>query len=461
MDRRQLLATGGALFSLSVAGCTGDSDPNEPATDERSPRHASHARSGAGVPGRIDPLGHAIGDRPSFYTAAALSPDAEWGLLGSFPTETSAVASTLVDLTEPRSPTIAHELDATAARTRTNAVGFDAHRAGLYYRSLEGERQGIEVVDCGWRDGTPTDPRVVTAFETPNVGVHRFVSHPGEPVLYLVDHHPAADGGVLVVDVGTPESPELVGRAGISGGTHDLTYDPGRETLYAAYAMGPDEGVVVYDASDPYAPVEYGRFAYASQPAYTALGEPGFETCHQVDYDPNRDLLVVGDECQTGVPGGKHVFDVGWDQGSLEAPEPIGFTHAPDAREMGEDEQYWWTTHFHDVVTIGDETLLTDGGYRQGAWVCNLTEPREPTPTERFATVAGADSLDPDPNRVGLDSPPFAWEATHAADRGFVFVSDSLTGAYTFEVSAADARGQHGRGPDGHYDVDAIRDTDR
>src|SRR6056297_2268079 len=248
MDRRQFLATGGAVLSLSAAGCTGGSDPSEPTPEERAQPRLPHARSGAGVPGRIDPLGHAIGDRPSFYTAAALSPDDEWGLLGSFPTETSAVASTLVDLTEPRSPTVAHELDATADGTRSNAVAFDVHRAVLYYRSLEGERQGVEVVDCGWRDGTPADPQVVTAFETPNVGVHRFVAHPDEPVLSLVDHHPSADAGVLVVDVSEPASPELVGRAGTSGGTHDLTFDPDRELLYAAYAMGPDEGVVVYDA---------------------------------------------------------------------------------------------------------------------------------------------------------------------------------------------------------------------
>ncbi|MFC3959132.1 LVIVD repeat-containing protein [Halovivax cerinus] len=455
MYRRQVLAAGSGLTAFSLAGCgerasSGDSGSTDGESGDAS-GDTSHARSGAGVPGRIEPLGHAIGSNPSFYTAAALSPDAEWGLLGGFPTESSAVASTLVDLAEPGSPTVVHELDATADGTRTNAVGFDAHRAGLYYRSLEGTTKGIEVVDCGWREGTPTEPRVVTVFETPNVGVHRFVAQPAEPVLYLVDHHPAADAGVLVVDVSAPGSPELVGRAGTSGGTHDLTYDPDREMLYAAYAVGPDEGVVVYDAANPYVPTERGRFAYGPQPDYAALGEPGFETCHQVDYDPTRDLLVVGDERRTGIPGGKHVFDVGWDRGSLEKPEPIGFTHAPDARPMGEEERFWWTTHFHDVVSSGDETLLVDGGYRQGAWVCNLTEPREPTPTERFATVAGADSLDPDPNRVGITSPPFAWEAVHATERDFVFVSDSLTGAYTVDVSAAEARGPRGRGPAGHY----------
>lgn len=469
MHRRRLLAAGAGLGALSIAGCA---DGDEPADGESGPDddtgaddtgadRPTHARSGAGVPGRIDPLGHAVADASPFYTAAALGPDARWGLLGSFPTGTSAVASTLVDLETVAEPAIAHELEATVAGARTNAVTFDALRDGLYYRSQEGERHGIEVVDFGWAEGTPESPAVVASLETPNVGVHRLVAHPTDPVLYLVDTHPDSDAGVRVVDVSDPAAPEVVASAGASGGCHDVTYDPGREVLHAAYVVGPSEGYVVYDASEPTALRQVAHFEYDERPDYAALGEPGFQHCHQVDYDPERELVVVGDEIPTGIPGGKHVFDVGWDEGSLEEPVPIGFTHAPDARPMSGTEAYWWTSHFHDVVPKDGETLLVDGGYRQGAWVCNVTNPREPTPTERIATVADIDAVPPgDDNYLNLASPPFAWEATYDPDRDVVFASDSLTGAYTFEVSTAEARGDRGRGPDGHYDAAAVLEDD-
>ena len=422
MKRRQLVA--GTAAALALSGCTGGNgdDSADDETDDRrddtgddtgddpTPPANDHPRSGEGAAGRIDPIGHAVADEPPFYTFAHPPPSGEWAVLGSFPTDRSQVASTLFDCSDLDEPTIAHELDTSDETTWTNDVKFDPLRDGIYYRSLEGQFHGIEVVDFGWEEGSPDEPEILAHYEAPNTGVHKLTTHPEEPICYLVDLDPGTDAGVIVVDVSTPESPETVDAVGPPGGCHDVEYDPVRELLHAAYIMGSAEGYVIYDASDPYELVEVGHFAYDGEPNYTALGRPGFQYCHQADYDPGRDLAVIGDEVSLGIPGGKHVFDIGWDEGTVEDPRPIGFTHSPDAREMDAGEQFWWTTHFHDVVTMDDETLLVDGGYRQGVWVCSLADPTEPTPTERIATISGAEVVSGDvENRVGVASPPYAW----------------------------------------------------
>ena len=447
MDRREfLVATGGGIATL--AGCL------------RPPTSAP--------PGRIELLGHDTGedvqfhrfghvklDGTAFYTFGHVSDDGEWGVVGSFPERDTLVASTLVDLTAVEEPSAVHQLDSAGASTRTNDVKFDAHRDGLYYRSQEpqsrdhGER-GIEVVDFGYREGTPEQPVVLAQLEVSEVGIHKLTTHPEEELLYLVNMNLQSETGVFVVDVSSPAAPEVIDRVGPAGGCHDVEYDPVREVLHGAYIAGGSEGYLIYDASNPYNLEILGHFRYDDHPGYTEVGEPGFEGCHQAHWDPERDLAIIGDEVSQGVPGGKHIFDIGWDEGSLEDPQPVGFTHSPDARTMdGADEMFWWTTHFHDVVYDGGVPLLVDGGYRQGAWVCNIEDPRNPVPTERFATT----------NRSVENPEPelFAWGAVYNAKREFVFVTDSYNGAFTFDVTAKPARGIDHRGPAGHYSEDVLR----
>lgn len=476
MDRRRFLAVAGAGLLATLAGCAGDGpDPTPTPTPTPTPAPTPtpgdpwepHAPSGAGVPGRIDPIGHTLGDVFPLYTAGAVSPDGTWGVLGSHTFAHVDVASTLVDLDDLAAPRVVHHLPAANGQTRSNDVTFDATRDGLYYRAQEandlhreepvGER-GVEVVDFGWGSGTPGEPAVVASVETLPVGTHRLTTHPDEPLLYLVDVSPETDVGVRTVDVTDPTAPAVVHEAGPPGGCHDVAYDPVRAALHAAYIDGANEGYVTYDAADPWAPEPIGGFAYDGQPGYAALGVPGFEACHQAAPDPGRDLAVIGDELVTGIPGGKHVFDIGWDEGTLTEPVPIGFTHAPDARAMPASDPFAWTTHLHDVVPMGGETLVVDGGYRQGVWVCNITDPREPIPTERYATVSGADAVPAPPWPATFPALPFAWSAVYHGGRDFVFAVDSVTGAYTLGLTAEAARGDRGRGPDGHYDIDAVLD---
>ena len=421
--RRRLLRAAVAGAVGVTAGCSGE----------------------ANRPGRIDPIGHHRLVPGPFYTFGHLSPHGEWGVVGSYPGESDLTASTLIDLGNLERPRPTHALDASDPETRTNDVKFDAHRDGLYYRTQEpaapdGTR-GVEVIDFGFRDGSPSDPVVAGRFDPPDTGVHKLTTHPDEKLVYVVDTNPSSGIGVLVVDVRDPSAPELVDTVGPGGFCHDLEYDATRQVLHAAYILGPAEGYVAYDASDPWAPRELGQFRYDDQPDYSEVGEPGFEHCHQAHPEPDRDLVIIGDEVRLDVPGGKHVLDIGWDSGSLEDPQPIGFTHAPDAREMDAGEDFWWTTHFHDIVSGDGPPLLVDGGYRQGAWVCTLGDPRNPTPAERFATVDQRDD----------EAVPMAWGAVYDEERDFAFVTDGFNGVFTFRVSAEPARGPDGHGPEDHY----------
>ncbi len=417
--------------------------------DRRSNRRKARVR------GRLDPLGQALtpAGNPNHvtYTFGHVTDDGQWGAASSWPGE-SLVASTLYDLSDLESPTLVHELDAPNEETRSNDMKFDPLREGLYVRALEANDagaddpiglMGIDIVDFGWADGSPETPEVIATLETPRTGVHKLAEHPEEPIFYLIDKDPV-EPGIIAVDVSDPRNPTIEAEFGPDGYCHDVAVETGRDALHAAYIAGNNVGYATFDLSDPRSPTELGFFDYDEQPDYTEVGEPGFELCHQAYPDPERELAIVGDEVFGPIPGGKHIFDVGWGDGSLEDPQPIGFTTSPDARHQGE-EPGTWTGHFHDVVYDRGEALLIDGGYSNGAWIANITDPTNPTPTERYATNHGIE-----------DVTPFAWGAVYNEARDFAFVTDSDTSAYTFDVSGKPARGKDGGGPGHYFDFDDL-----
>ncbi|WP_394740045.1 LVIVD repeat-containing protein [Natronococcus roseus] len=410
--------------------------------------------------GRTDLLGHTLpeGEKPR-YTFGTTSPDGMWGGVSSFPSSNSGsdsnVVATLYDLSDLEHPTVAHELEWPVESYRSNHMRFDGTRDGLYYVTHERdddelEPLGMSVVDFGWGEGTPEEPEVLATLETPNTGSHTNAEHPEETVVYMIDKADS-EPGVIPVDVDDPREPERREAVGPDGYCHALEVDPIRDVLHCAYIGGDFVGYVILDISeDPLHPEEIGRFDYDDHPDYTEVGEPGFEDCHQAHFDPDRDIAIVGDELFGELPGGKHVFDIGWGEGSLEDPRPISHFYSPDAREQ---DVGVWTTHFHDILRDGDETLLVDGGYSQGFWVANITDPCNPVATERFATDCELERAD---TRHSPGTAPYNWSAVWNDEREFAFSSDTLTGAYTFSVDARLARGEDGGGPDSHYDLEEI-----
>ncbi len=394
-------------------------------------------RSGRPKKGRLHKLGHSLlSDPPGGYAEGVIRSDGQYGLLGSFLGEGG---SFLVDLSNPTDPTEAHRVPS-SADVRNADVAFDP-RDGLYYRTQEpnvdgAEFVGVEVVDYGYDRGTPENP--VIAGEIPAGPTHNVFPHPEASILYTTEHD-----GMGIWDVTDPTSAESLGVVGPDADLHDVVVDPDRELAHLAFIGGGLDGYVVMDVSNPAAPTELGRFDYAGRPGYTEIGTAGFENCHYADYDPERDLVVVGDEIGFGVPGGKHIFDVGWDDGSPEDPRHVGFTHSPNAEVMDEPIEFLdWTTHNHDVIPKGNTTLLVDGGYREGAWVADITDPTDPTPTDRYATLDRVDEAD---GMLIPENPPVAWSADYSRERDLTLVADQETGVYTFKVTPGAAKGGRGK----------------
>ena len=107
-------------------------------------------------------------------------------------------------------------------------------------------------------------------------------------------------------------------------------------------------------------------------------------------------------------------------------------------------EYFDWTTHNHDVISKGNTTLMVSGDYHEGTVVYDVSDPRDPTPTDQYRTDDDAE------NTSDLLFPaltaPMAWGADYSAERDLVFTSDMVTGAYVFKMTPAAARDSAGRG---------------
>lgn len=421
----KLLGAGALMSGVTTGSASGESE-----TRKSNPR------------GTLTKLGQIWPEDPPRYNDCAVREDGMYAVVSSFPRGGNNYASTLYDLSDLENPKEVHRLPPANLDTRSNSCTFDAVHQGIYYRSQEQDTEngemGVEVIDYGYADGTPQEPEIIAQVTTPNVGVHQMDFHPEEPILYVTAGGDNGEPGVISIDMSDPSNPSIVNQVGPIGACHAMQVDPGRNVIHTAYIHGEFIGYAILDMGDtPLKPTVSGRFNYKDLPDYEEIGTPGFESCHAAHFDPERDLAIIGDEKCSGIPGGKHIFDIGWDKGSLEKPVHIGFTHSPNAKIQTSGEGCFWTTHFHDVIpkskTDSGATLVVDGGYHEGAWLIDITDPRNPQPAEQYPT------LDKDPERrlggYRPSHPPYCWTAKYNPERDFVLGSDTKTGLYTFDVS--------------------------
>ena len=395
-----------------------------------------HQQKGPGW--RLEKIGHSLLSNPvGEYTEGQIREDGRYGVVGSY---LGSGGSFLVDLEDPAEPREVHNIPASSPDTRNADVKFDP-RHEVYYRTQESHEtdgpsagpEGAQVIDYGYADGTPTDPEIIAHI--PSGDTHNVFPHPDVPVLYTVDG-PNGGAGLKVFDISAPEHPEKIGTVGPDGYCHDIVIDPDRELAHAAFMSGNFSGYAIYDVSDPRHPEVRGLFDYGEHSGYSetaAVGEEGFGSGHYATFDPRRELAIVGDEKGTGVPGGKHIFDIGWDKGSLENPIPISFFVSPNAkRQIGPFEQFDWTGHNFTVQPRGDSTLLVSSDYKDGTVVYDITDPRSPQAIDQYRTDEKADEASPTLFPAG--EPPMAFGVQYNEQEDLFFVTDMVTGVYTLEL---------------------------
>lgn len=403
-------------------------------------RVTSAENGGEKKKGDIRVMGHSLlSDPAGGFAEEDIRADGQYGLMGSF---TGPGGSFLVDISNPRDPTEVHEFPTPSDGVRHADVEFD-RRDGLYYRSREGgdddpsndvPPNGVDVVDYGWGDGTPENP--VKASRIPAGSTHNVHAHPDEDVLYTTEHD-----GIGVWDTSDPTDVTGGNVYGPEADLHDVVVDAENDRAHCAFIGGGFDGYVIMDISDPLEPEVAGQFSYEGRPSYqeVEMGEPGFNNCHYANYDPERELAYVGDEIAFGNPGGKHVFDIGWGDGSVEDPQHIGYTLSPDAEVMDEAaESFDWTGHNFDTITKGNTTMLVSGDYHEGAVVYDVSDPTNPTATDQYETDRKADEAD---GAGFVGEAPMAWGVNYADQRDFTVVSDMQTGIYVLKFTPSAAKG--------------------
>ena len=376
------------------------------------------------------------------FSEGAIRADGQYAVVG---TRFAGQGSYLVDLRDLRQPKTVHHLPTTDGETCLDTKFGPAD--GLYCRTNHpATTSDVEIVDYGFADGTPRSPSVIGRFNAG--GSHNLFVRSDSNVIYTVNYEEdPAVGGIDVWDVSTPRSPRQLGTIGPPGAAHDIVYDPKREVLHCAYMGGEFDGYLLLDVSDPrsMSPTEIGRFDYDEYPSYDEVetGVEAFGNCHYALPDPHRDLVIVGDERSYGNPGGKHVFDIGWKDGSLENPIPVGFTVSPNAKRMQSDgnedgdidelQRFDWTGHQFDIISLDHATLLTSGDWHEGTVLYDITDPTSPAPIDTHKTNESPVKR-PSKQLKALGDPPMAYSSAYNSEREYILTSDLFTGVYTYQI---------------------------
>jgi len=428
--------------ATATAAATTTASPTATATEpttRTTTRTATETPTPTPSTWRLEPAGRSsLASIGVGFAEGTVRADGRYAAVGTW---FAGTGSYLVDLNDPSAPEPVHHLPAGDGVTSLDVTfgPFD----GLYCRTTHpAGGTGVEIVDYGFAEGAPASPTVIGTLDAGTT--HNLHVRPDEATVYTVNYgDDPNENGVDVWTVADPRSPYERGSIGPPGTVHDVVYDPERQFLHCAYMGEQNGGYVILDVSDPPGATEVGRFDYAEHDGYAdnAVGEEGFENCHYALPDPRRDLVVVGDERSYGVPGGKHVFDIGWGDGSPANPIPVGFTVSPNAEWMNSDgdgrddetERFDWTGHQFDIVPLPDATLLVSGDWHEGTVLYDITDPTNPQPIDTHRTDATRVER-PSERLAAFGDPPMAYSSDYCRSRGFALTSDLLTGLYTYRI---------------------------
>jgi hypothetical protein len=353
-----------------------------------------------------------------------------WGTGNNYPRECPARGVRIIDLSDPRNPTLTGAVatiggttqeDVEVARVETAAFQGDLLVTGVQacVRGSDAPR-GLDL----WDVSDPRNPQHLAFWSSgPGngaAGVHELHLFQRGDRAYVAAAVPFSEllegqGDFRLVDVTDPRRPAQVSAW---GATLDGGLVPGREqTFYdhSAYTNDAgtlailsywDAGAIVLDIADPARP----RF----------VGRTTGNNTHSVWLAQGESVLLTADEL--GQPeGGAWGYLHAWDVRDSAAPREIGSFATPDSRSGRPGRQYAYTVH--NPFVRGGVAYLSWFG--EGVRVVDLADPAAPREIAAFIPAGAGDPYGVYP------AAPEVW-GVHA-DRGVVVVSDINAGLYVLQ----------------------------
>jgi hypothetical protein len=200
--------------------------------------------------------------------------------------ESSPTCFSVIDVTDPRHPTVVAQVPTVASDLRCNSLGLTGRTLVVAHQT---PRVGLPNAGARIYDvSDPANPRELAFFDTsgPHSRGAHFVAFADGQFAYLatgandfVPDHPNDDQFLMILDVRDPRSPREVGRWWLPGTRqgdaapppprlaidsgyrmHTLLVDPKQPDR--AYAAWIDGGVVILDISNKTKPTLVGRVAW-------------------------------------------------------------------------------------------------------------------------------------------------------------------------------------------------------
>jgi choice-of-anchor B domain-containing protein len=313
-----------------------------------------------------------------------------------------------IDLSDPENPVYVGNLPSHASSTTWRDVKvFQDH---AFVVSDNNPTHGLQVFDLTQLRsvGLPPVTFTETAFyngtaQHPINDAHNIVIDEATGFAYIVGTHngSACGGGLYMVDINDPESPQYAGCFSADGYTHDAecliysgpdTEHAGREICFASN----EDTLTIVDVTDKLNPMQLSRTGYP-QSGYTHQGWLTEDQRYFV-HDDELDEIELGHTTRTYT----------WDVADLDDPVLTGHW---DAAGSSID---------HNQYIKGQYTYQAN--YRRGLRILKLVDPS----TASFEEVAFFDTY-PEADGNGFSG---AWSTYPFFDSGVVLVSDINRGLF-------------------------------
>ena len=316
--------------------------------------------------------------------------------------------TSFIDVTDPEAPVYLGNLPSTTGDRPWRDVKVYANHAFVVADDIEGH--GMQVFDLTRLRGGADSPRqfTVDALYDGVGSAHNVAINEDSGYAYIVGAD-SCEGGLHMVDIRIPTSPEFAGCFSADGYTHDVqcvTYTgPDSDHQGAEVCFGSNEdSLTVIDVSRKDSPVMLGKADY-----------PLTGYSHQGWLDQDQALFYMGDETDE-ISYGMNTRTLMFDVGDLDNPHYAGaHQHANSVID-------------HNLYVKGN--YVYQANYQAGLKILRIEHGEKPGLTE----VAYFDTSPESDSRKFTG----AWNVFPFFDNGVLLVSDINRGLFILRASLAD-----------------------